>query len=144
MNTTIWIALFVAFVLVEAFTYQMLTTWFAIGAAASALCAALGMETSWQVIIFVCVSLLCLIALRPIAVKCLKGKVVKTNADSLIGDKVTLTTDTDEVSGISYGRINGMEWSVKTENGEKLKMGETAYVKRIEGVKLIVSKTKGE
>lgn len=144
MNTTVWIVLFVIFVITEACTYQMVSTWFAIGSVAAAFCAALGMTNIWQVTIFICVSLLCLLALRPVWLKCLKGKTEKTNTDSLVGGSVVITSDTDGSTRTATGKINGMEWSVKSEDDRMLSAGESVYVKKIEGVKLIVSKSKGE
>lgn len=144
INTTIWIALFVIFVVVEATTYQLVSTWFAIGAACAALCAQFGLGTMWQTVVFLAVSIACLALLRPLSVKHFKGHTVKTNVDSLLGDKVLITDDVDNLNGTGKGKLNGMEWTVRSADGEPIPAGETAYVSRIEGVKLIVSKSKGE
>lgn len=138
VHTTVWIVLFVLFVVVEAITYQMISTWFAIGALFALIPASVGAGASWQIAVFLVVSALCLIALRPISVKCLKGKEYRSNSDALIGDRVLVTEDTDELRG--RGEIKGMQWSLRSENDERIEAGQMAYVKRIEGVKLIVSK----
>lgn len=138
MSTTVWLILFVAFVVLEAVTYQMISTWFAIGAVFSALSSSLGAGVGLQIGVFLVVSAVCLMALRPFAFKLLKVKKEKTNADALLGQYVVITEDADSVNG--KGRIQGMEWSVRSEDGDLIKVGDKAVVKKISGVKLIVSK----
>jgi len=138
MDTVFWVVLFIVCVVVEAVTYQMITTWFAIGAVFASVLASFEVSTTWQITAFLIVSILCLLALRPISLKCLKNKDYKSNTDALLGDRVLITENTDSLSG--RGKIRGMEWSVRTENEEGIEAGQVAYVKRVEGVKLIVSK----
>ncbi len=138
MSTTVWLVLFVAFVVLEAVTYQMISTWFAIGAVFSALCSSFGAGIGLQIGVFLAVSAVCLMALRPFAFKLLKSRDEKTNTDALLGQFVVITEDADSING--KGRIQGMEWSVRSEDGGVIKAGDKAVVKKISGVKLIVSK----
>lgn len=138
MSTTVWLILFVAFVVLEAVTYQMISTWFAIGAVFSALCSSFGAGVGVQIGVFLVVSAISLLALRPFSVRMLKGKEEKTNTDALVGQLVVITEDTDSVNG--KGKIQGMEWSVRSEDGCVIKAGDKAIVKKISGVKLIVCK----
>ena len=138
MTSTVWIVLFVAFVIAEALTYQMITTWFAIGAVFAAVCASNQLSAGVQIIVFLSVSAVFLVLLRPLSMKLMKGKTTRTNTDALLGEQVLVTEDADQRCGV--GKIGGKEWSVRSENGERIKAGEFAKVKRIEGVKLILEK----
>ena len=142
MSVTAWLVLFVAFVIAEALTYQMITTWFAIGAVVAAICSSNRLSVGIQIMAFLSVSAVFLVLLRPLSVKLMKGKTVRTNTDALLGEQVLVTEDADIRSGT--GKIDGKEWSVRSENGESIKAGEFAKIKRIEGVKLILEKIDNE
>ncbi|MDD4700937.1 MAG: NfeD family protein [Desulfovibrio sp.] len=60
----LWFIVGVAFFLAELMTPAMVLLFFGVGAWASALAALLGMDLSWQIITFICISLLTLLVLR--------------------------------------------------------------------------------
>ena len=133
----VWLIAIVAFIVLEAVTYQMLSIWFVIGAIGGLIASLLGAEFWVQMTVFLALSVICFIAFRPLAVKKLKPN-FKTNADAVIGKKVTITKEVDNVNGTGEGKLDGMAWTVRTESGKTLGVGDVAEVKRIEGVKLIV------
>lgn len=133
----VWLIAIVAFIVLEAVTYQMLSIWFVIGAIGGLIASLLGADFWVQMTVFLALSVICFIAFRPLAVKKLKPN-FKTNADAVIGKKVTITKEVDNVNGTGEGKLDGMAWTVRTESGKTLGVGDVAEVKRIEGVKLIV------
>ena len=60
----LWFIVGVAFFLAELMTPAMVLLFFGVGAWASALAALLGMDLAWQIITFICISLLTLLFLR--------------------------------------------------------------------------------
>lgn len=134
----IWLIGVAAFLVLEAFTYQMLSIWFVFGAIGGLIAALSGASFTVQMTVFLVTSVALLAFLRPISMKLVKNKDFKTNADSLIGKAVLITQDVDNASGSGQGKIEGMYWTVRSENGEMIVKDSTATVKRIEGVKLIV------
>ena len=138
----IWIALLIAFIILESCTYQLICVWFAAGSAIAAICAGVGLGVMWQVVAFLVVSVICLIVLRPLSLKLIKKDKFSSNAEGLIGKKVTLITDSDDVSYSGRATIGGTEWAVRCDEGQKIQAGSVAYIKEIEGVKLIVSNVK--
>lgn len=141
--TVIWAIGIIAFVVLEAATYQMVSIWFAIGAVGGIIASALGASFNVQMIIFIVLSVIFLIALRPVSMKVLKARGAKTNVDGLIGKEVLITKDIDNLNGVGEGKINGMTWSVRSLDNAKIPANTTAVVEKVEGVKLIVTK-KGE
>lgn len=134
----LWVLAVVVFLVMESLTYQMVSIWFIFGAIAGIIVYFLGGGFFVQFSVFIAVSLLLLILFRPIAMKMLKNQDFKSNADGLIGKGVLITEDIDNINGKGKGKINGMEWTVRSETSEEIKAGSIVQVKRIEGVKLIV------
>ena len=91
----IWIALIIIFAVVEIITVGLTSIWFAGGALVAFVTGILGFGTVVQVIVFIVVSLVLLIATRPIAVKFFNQERQKTNAESLIGQQALVLEDID-------------------------------------------------
>lgn len=133
----VWLIAIVAFIVLEAVTYQMVSIWFVIGSIGGLAASLLDADFWIQMTVFLALSVILLIAFRPLAVKKLKPT-FKTNADAVIGKKVTITEDVDNIKGTGAAKLDGMVWTVRTESGKTLGVGDVAEVKKIEGVKLIV------
>ncbi len=136
----IWLAAVVLFVILEAATYQLISTWFAIGAVGGLIAALCGADFYIQLCVFAVVSAVMLAVLRPLSMRILKRQDFKTNADSLIGKDVLITNEVSNIKGTGEGKVNGMTWTVRSDTDEILLPGQTARIKRIEGVKLIAEK----
>ena len=92
-----------------------------------------------QMIVFLAVSVLMLCLLRPISVRMMKrNKEFRTNADSLIGQRVYITKEVNNIAGVGEGKVNGAEWTVRSADDSMIPEGTIAIIERIEGVKLIV------
>ena len=124
--------------IVEVMSVSFVFLMFAIGALAAGIAGAFGANLTIQVIVFVVVSIVLLVAARPF----LKGRIerskdyVPSNTDGLIGKTGYVT----EVVGERHGRIqfSGGEWSARTE-GPELSVGAEVRVERIDGATAVVS-----
>lgn len=134
----IWLMAVIAFIVLEAVTYQMVAVWFVAGAIGGMIASLVGASFTVQMIVFLVVSVLFLALLRPVAMKRMNNQKLKTNSDGLVGKSVLITADVSNTLERGEGKIDGKVWTVRTESGEELKAGDVAEVKRIEGVKLIV------
>ncbi len=134
----IWLLAVVAFIVLEASTYQMICVWFIVGSIGGMIASLLGAGFWVQMSVFLVVSIVLLILMRPIAVKRLNNHKVKTNADSLIGKKVLITEKVNNTEATGQGKIDGVVWTVRADGDVIIEAGTTTEVKRIEGVKLIV------
>lgn len=134
----VWLVLMVLLLIVEAATAGLTCIWFALGALA-ALIAALFNAALWlQVLWFLAVSLLTLWLTRPLAIKYLNNRKVATNADRVLGAEAVVTEAIDNISGLGAVKLEGKEWSARSESGVDIPKGSVVIVRRIEGVKLIV------
>ena len=137
----VWLGIAVLAVILEAVTYALVSVWFIPAALISMILAFCNVGLPIQIGVFIVVSLLLLIFLRPITTKFLKVKRVPTNADSLIGKKVVITEKVDNIQSTGAGKIQGRVWSVRAnEDNVIFEAGDVVTIDKIEGVKLICSK----
>lgn len=135
-----WILIFFVMIVVEVITVgNLVSVWFALGALGAWLCSFVTDSLAIHVIVFAIVSLVSLLIVRPLAAKALRGNVISTNADSLIGRQFTLSAPILENKWGEI-KINGASWSATTARPETLPEGCRVEVIAIEGVKLIVRK----
>lgn len=134
-----WPVLAAALLIFEAITLGLTTIWFAFGAIAAYVATLLGGGLAVQLAAFFVVSLLTLIFTRPIALKYFNDDRVKTNLDSLIGQKAKVVQKIDNINASGRVMLNGLEWTARSSGRDIIEEGTTVTVVSISGVKLIVS-----
>lgn len=135
-----WIVACVLFTLLEAFTQQFVSIWFLSGSIVALVCSIFGVSEEVQGIVFVIVSLLSLIAFRPLVKTFVQGSIVPTNSDLNVGQMALVTKEFDENSLEGRVLVNDMDWAAKSLDGIAYQKGEKVIVERIEGVKCLVRK----
>ena len=131
-----WLVLLLLFSLGEALTVGLTSIWFAAGALAALVCALLGGPIWLQIGLFLVVSVLCLLAVRPLAKKFINNKVQPTNADRILGTEAQVTENIDNIQGKGAVIIG--------EDGTPIPAGSLVRILRIEGVKVFVELSKEE
>ena len=123
-------------------TAGLVSIWFVVGAVAALVATELGAALWLQFAVFLIVSILALIATRPLARKMLDKTIVPTNADRVLHHeaKVTETVDNEKATGAVY--IDGKTWTARSEDGNIIPKGKMARIVRMEGVKLYVRESK--
>lgn len=136
----IWIGFAVLMAVCEAFTSQLVSIWFVIGAGCAAVTTIFTPSIPIQSAVFLVVSLVALIITRPLVKRLKKNKTkISTNADRLVGLVGDVISDITDAEAIGQVKISGEIWSAKSNNTPILK-GEKIRVLSIEGVKLIVER----
>ncbi len=134
-----WLVASILMFIIEAVTVNLMTIWFAAGALAALIAALFGAQLWLQIIIFFAVTIVTLLAVRPLAKKYFAQKHHEpTNADAVIGKICVVTEDVDNLAFSGEVNCLGKKWSARSLNGEKINQGSKAKVHSIEGVKLIV------
>lgn len=138
MNTApfFWLIAAVGFLVLEGCTFNMTSIWFAIGAAAALISCLFTDLFRVQALLFIVVSVLCLLAFRPLAAKLRKAPTA--NADRNLGREATvLTPVTAEVPG--RVRLDGVDWNARCATpGDTLTPGALCRVTEIHSTLLIV------
>lgn len=135
----IWLAAMIVFGVVEAATVGLVSIWFAVGALASLIAAALNAPVILQVAVFVAGSLITLLVVRPLAAKYINGRRVPTNADRVIGQEAVVTEAIDNLNAQGQVKVAGTPWTARSADDAPIPVGTTVRVLRIEGVKLYVA-----
>ena len=130
-----WLILFVVLIILELWTVNLTTIWFAFGALIAYVVSLFTNNITIQTTVFLAVSVITLILTRPIVKKYLLTKPSRTNADMLIG-KIGIVTKEITKTDIGEVKIDGKYWSAKAN--KKIKEGSKVEILAIEGVKLIV------
>ena len=125
MLQILWLVLLVVFSASEAVTVGLTSIWFAAGALVALVAALLGWPLWLQLTLFLTVSLLCLLAVRPTAAR-------------VLGAAAQVPQDIDNIPGNGTVIIRGMTWSARSEDGGPISAGAMVRVLRIEGVKVFV------
>ncbi len=135
----VWLGLMAFFVILEACTVQLLTIWFAIGSFAAFVSTFITDSISIQIVVFVIVSALVLLFLRPVAKKYTQAKKQPTNADMYINSEGIVTETISNINATGQVKVKGSVWTARSFSDE-VDIPENAKitVERIEGVKLIV------
>lgn len=116
----VWLIVFIVLTAIEMATFQLVTIWFAVGAVAAFITSLFSTSLEIQLIVFLAVSMLLLILVRPIAGRFLQTKTVKTNVDSLIGDYATVTARIHNQEGFGKAVIRGQEWTAAAEKDDEI------------------------
>ena len=133
----IWLALTAVLLIIEIVTLGLTTIWFAAGALFAFFAALLGMNQGIQIGVFVVVVLL--FFTRPLAVKYLNTKTIKTNTEALVGKTARVIVDINNLKSQGQVVINGLEWTARSSDDTVVfKIGDAVTIVGIEGVKLIV------
>ena len=137
ISPILWLAAAVGFLALEATTFNMTSIWFAIGSAAALLCCVFTGSFRVQAVVFLAVSILCLVAFRPLAAKLRKAPTA-TNGDRNLGREATvLTPVTAEVPG--RVRLDGVDWNARCVTpGDRLEPGERCRITEIHSTLLLV------
>ena len=137
----VWTLSLILCVLMEAATAALTTIWFM---PAGFLCLVLSLfsvPVPIQIIVYVVVAGLTLVVAKAILKRrCRDVPRTPTNADRLIGETAVVTAAIDNLAAKGEVTVKGQIWSARSEDGEAIGSGERVTVKKIEGVKLIVSK----
>lgn len=138
MTTVIWIAAIIVFGVVEAATAGLTSIWFVLGSVAGLITAVCGGQIWLQVSLFFAVSIVALIATRPLVVRITAKDAPATNADRVLGGTARVTETVDNTVPVGAVYIDGKTWSARSESGAVIPEGALVRITRMEGVKLYV------
>ena len=138
--TIFWLIIAVAMAVLEAVTVQLVSVWFAIGAAAACIASVFTDSILIEVAVFVAVSAIALAITRPLVKKIKRRGAEATNADRYVGKTAVVITAVDNEKAQGMVKVDNQKWTARSVTGEIIPEGTVVTVDAIEGVKLMVSK----
>ena len=128
-----WLLAAIGFVVLEAMTLNLVSIWFAVGSAAALLSCLVTGSFRVQAVVFIAVSTLCLLALKPLCARLRKPP----TATNLGREAVALTPVSAEATG--RVRLDGVDWNARCATpGDTLAPGQSCRVAEIHSTLLIV------
>lgn len=139
----VWFSLAILLLVVELATTQFVSIWFSASALVTGLVVSIFDEMGivWQCLIFVALSVVALVATRPLVKKLTSQKAGReTNMDLNIGKTAVVTEEINNIKETGAIKINGLVWTARSEDGSEIAEGEVVIFKRISGNKAYVSR----
>lgn len=139
MSAFVWLGVAAVMALVEALTFGLITMWFVLGALVAFAVNLAGVPDVAQVVVFLVVSVLCLVALRPVFAS--KRDAAKREEPTVIGQPAVVCEAID--NALMVGRVetpDHMTWAARAADGLPIPEGESVVVVGQESVKLIVER----
>ena len=142
MMPYIWLGVIVLALIVEALTFALVSIWFIPGALVAMILSFFPSIALWvQILVFLLVTVLFLIFVKPLTDKFLIGKKTPTNADALIGEEAVVTIAINNIEAVGQVKVRGQIWTARSaDKNITYEVGEILNVVAIEGVKLICKK----
>ena len=134
-----WIILAIAFVIIEFGTVALVSVWF-VGGSLAAMAVALAEGPLWlQVLLFILVSLILLLLLRPFLRKYVYATKSPTNVDAVIGREALVTEDIDNLAGTGTIKLDGVIWTARSVDNSRIPAGTVVAIQSVQGVKAMVA-----
>lgn len=135
----VWLGAAVLLGLFEAAAPGLICIWFCLGAVASFIASLFVGDVFIQIIVFVAVSLVALLALRPLMKKRVNAHLdeVATNADAYVGRDVVVTQAIPDGQR-GRARLADVTWNARTVDGQAMASGTHARVASVDGTVLVL------
>ena len=127
-----------AFLFIENATVAWISIWFAAGSLAALVLSLLSLHIVLQFLIFFLIVGIFLFLMKPSLRKRFPIKVQATNSDRILGKYAPVTISIDNVVGCGQIKVDGMEWTARSTDGQPIEAGAVVCVHHIEGVKAFV------
>ncbi|MCL2755764.1 MAG: NfeD family protein [Firmicutes bacterium] len=133
----VWASLMAIALLIEVFTYDLVSIFFVPAALPSLLLAVFEVDIAWQIVSFIVLAIVFILAFRPLLKKWLIKETIPTNiTDVNYGKKVRLLQDT--VDGHSTIKVNDVTWRAKVTEGGDLPKDSLVEIVSSESNKFLV------
>ena len=134
----IWLAIVIGMLVLELITADFVSLWFIVGGLVAGISVFFGADIWLQILLFAVISVVCILATRPLAKKINSKDNVATNADRLI-HKIAIVTKDIKVDEKGEVKIEGNFWPAISQSNEFC-VGDKVVVQAIIGNKLQVAR----
>lgn len=135
----IWGAIFLTCIIIEINTTDLTCIWFCISSLVSLFLAIFKANIYVQLIVFALLTIILIIATRPLVKKLAQRETIHTNADKVL-DMVGIVTKVIPAGEIGEVKVNSELWRAISIETEDIEIGEKVIIKSITGNKLLVAK----
>ena len=140
-----WLVVMLLFLILEMATISLVSIWFVGGSLAAFLVSFIVKKPWVEVIVFLGVSLVLLLLIRPMAAKLgvKKKDQIRSGAQSLVGKRAVVTESIDNLHAKGAVQVNGQFWSAKTADDDvQISKDSVVMIREVDGVRLVVEELK--
>jgi membrane protein implicated in regulation of membrane protease activity len=134
-----WIAAALVFAVVEIATVAFYAAFLAVGALAAALTAAFGGDVFLQAIVFLAISVIGVLAVRPAMVR-RRGPGLVSGAQGMVGQTALVTDPIEGEHQRGHVEVAGEQWPAISADGKPIKAEATVTVVEIRCATLVVKR----
>lgn len=142
MLAIVWIAVIVALIVIDVITANEAITkvslFFIAGAVAALVLSLVQVPEILQGVVFFLIAGIAFFLLRPMIRKNVPLKLQFTNIEAIPGKYAPVTIAIDNVAGVGQIKMDGMEWSARSTDGQPIEEGTVVCVHHVEGCKAFV------
>lgn len=138
MESWMWLIIALATLALEVATpASLVSIWFSVGALFAFFAALLNLGIAVEIAVFIIMSIVSFVLLRPFVLKYISHKPIRTNADRFIGVQTKIVED---VYSDKWGAVilDGIRWSVRDVKHGDIAKDTLVEVVALEGAKLVV------
>ena len=133
-----WIAFALAMAVVEVASVAFYAAFLAVGGLAAAVAALLGADVLVQAVVFLVISLVGVVVVRPTLVRRRRPRLV-SGALGMIGKSGVVTDPIKDEHVIGHVQLDGESWPAVSANGKPIPTDATVTVTEIRGSTLVVA-----
>lgn len=135
----IWLGITIIAIIIEVITIDLVSVWFAAGSIIALIANLLGINEAIQIALFIITTVVCVITVRPLAKKYMRGNIERTNFDRVIG-KHGLITKTITADNKGEVKVMSTLWLASSIDNTTINEGEYCEILAVEGAHLVVKK----
>ena len=134
-----WVVVAVVMAVVEVMSLGLITMWFVVGALAALVASLLGADLFVQCAVFLVVSIVLLVALRPAVLKYRKKGA--STEPTLVGQRAVVEERIDNDRMVGRVRTSdNMTWAARSADGAPIEEGASVAIVAQESIKLVVER----
>lgn len=136
-GTVVWLTALIVLLIIEGATNNLTTIWFAVGAAAALVASQFGATVPLQIIVFIVISFVALLATKPLVRKWRNTPITPTNGDRNVG-RTALVISAVTPTQVGRVRLDGVDWSARLAGTAPLEPNQTCRVVAMDSTTLVV------
>ena len=136
----LWLFLSVSLFVLEIFISTFVSVCFGLGALTAGIIAFTGLDTSLQLLMFACISILSLFVIKPFIKKHMISRSYQpmTEHQPIVGQEAYVMEEINPSKNVGRVIISGVTWKAKTEFGETIPKGSFVKILGKDSVTLTV------
>ena len=127
----IWLGVVIVTLIIEIITQGLTTIWFSIGAAVAAVTTVWDISLWWQIGVFVVVSVIVMLLVRPIAKRWMKTSITPTNVDQMLHEEAIVIEEINNSANTGRVRLRDVDWVARTDDETVIHVNTIVSILRI-------------